>query len=320
MIARPVVALSGGIGGAKLALGLYRALPSRTLSVIVNTGDDFDHLGLRICPDLDTALYTLAGLANTEQGWGRRDDTWTFMHALQSLGGETWFNLGDGDLALHIERTRRLGNGESLSAIAADIARRLGIEAAVIPATDESVRTRVITDAGELSFQDYFVRRKCAPGVQSLQFAGSETASLSDAASHALDADSLDAIVICPSNPYLSIDPILAIPGVRDLLEESHAPVIAVSPIVGGQALKGPASKIMKELGVEPSALSVAQHYGELIDGFVLDEQDRASAGLFDVPVHVTNTVMHTLADRERLARETLSFAENLKRARKRRA
>lgn len=172
MIARPVVALSGGIGGAKLALGLYRALPSRTLSVIVNTGDDFDHLGLRICPDLDTALYTLAGLANTEQGWGRRDDTWTFMHALQSLGGETWFNLGDGDLALHIERTRRLGNGETLSAIAADIARRLGIEAAVIPATDESVRTRVLTDAGELSFQDYFVRRKCAPSVQSLQFAG----------------------------------------------------------------------------------------------------------------------------------------------------
>ncbi len=312
MTARTVVALCGGIGGAKLALGLLRVLDPDTLTLVVNTGDDFEHLGLTICPDLDTTLYTLGGLANPELGWGRRDETWTFMRVLEDLGGETWFRLGDGDLALHVERTRRLAAGESLSGVIADVARRFGIRAGIVPMSDVPVRTRIKTQGGELAFQDYFVRQRCAPAVDGIRFAGAAAAHPAAAALAALAADSLAAIILCPSNPYLSIDPILAVPGLRQRLREARVPVIAVSPLVGGKAVKGPTAKIMRELGVELSARAVAAHYADLIDAFVLDEADAGLALQIPVPVHVCNTLMVSLEDREQLAREVLGFAHRL--------
>ncbi len=303
-----VIAISGGIGGAKLALGLYRVLPENRLRVIVNCGDDFDHLGLRICPDIDTTLYTLAGIANTELGWGRQDETWSFMDTLSALGGPSWFRLGDRDLALHVERTRRLAAGETLSAFTADIAQRLGISAGILPMSDDPVRTRVHTDEGELAFQDYFVRQRCAPPVTALSFAGAASALVAPAAAACLGAQPR-AVILCPSNPYLSIDPILAVPGMRALLRAAGAAVIAVCPLVGGDAVKGPTAKIMRELGVPLNAASIARHYAGLIDGFVLDRRDAAVVGDIDCHVRVTDTLMHTLADRERLATEVLEFA-----------
>ncbi|HXY76080.1 MAG TPA: 2-phospho-L-lactate transferase [Steroidobacteraceae bacterium] len=308
-----VIAISGGIGGAKLALGLYRTLPAGTVTVIVNTGDDFDHLGLRICPDVDTTLYTLAGLANPELGWGRKDETWTFMRVLESLGGESWFQLGDGDLALHVERTRRLAAGERLSSFVADVARRFGISADIVPMSDDPVRTRVGTADGTLDFQDYFVRARCEPRVTSLDFAGALAARPTLGADAACRAASLEAIVICPSNPYLSIDPILAVGGMRELLDAASAPIIAVTPIVAGRAIKGPTAKIMRELGVPLTPLSVLRHYGTLLDGFVLDERDRNDSSAFECPLLITDTVMKTLEDRERLAREVIEFAASLR-------
>jgi len=304
-----VVALSGGVGGAKLSLGLYRLLPARTLTLIVNSGDDFEHLGLRICPDVDTTLYTLANLANTELGWGRRDETWTFLQSLASLGGESWFRLGDGDLALHVYRTQRLRQGEPLSTIITDVAGQWNIHAQVVPMSDDLVQTRLSTDEGELGFQDYFVRRRCEPAVRALEFRGAAEARASAAALTALHDPAVEAIIICPSNPYLSIDPILAVPELRAALRQAKAPVIAVSPLVGGAAVKGPTAKIMGELGVPLSAASIAAHYADTIDGFVLDSRDRAAAQDIAAAVLTTDTLMLTLADRERLARETLEFA-----------
>jgi LPPG:FO 2-phospho-L-lactate transferase len=310
-----VVALSGGIGGAKLALGLYRVLPPDTLTVIVNTGDDFEHLGLHICPDLDTTLYTLAGLANAELGWGRSDETWTFMQTLEALGGETWFRLGDADLALHVERTQRLKGGAGLSAIAADLARRLGIEAAIVPVSDDPIRTRIATRDGELAFQDYFVRHRCAPRVQGITYQGAAAARLAPPALAALQSAALEAIIICPSNPYLSVDPLLAVPQLLPAVRAARVPVIAVTPLIGGEAVKGPTAKIMRELGIAPTPRAVAQHYEAWIDAFVLDRADAAQATTFDIPVHVSDTLMKSLSDRERLAREVLGFAATLPRA-----
>ena len=316
MSASRIVALSGGIGGAKLALGLYRVLPAHALALIVNTGDDFEHLGLTICPDLDTTLYTLAGLSNPQLGWGRRDETWTFMSTLETLGGETWFRLGDADLALHVERTRRLKAGATLSAVIAEVAARFGIEAAILPMADEPVRTRVATRSGELAFQDYFVRQRCEPAITALSFAGAAQATLTAEALRALASPALEAIIICPSNPYLSIDPILAVPGVRAALSAARVPVIAVTPLVGGRAVKGPTAKIMGELGVALAPTAIAAHYEGLIDGFVLDARDAALASQFSTSVEVTDTVMVSLEDRERLAREVLNFAAALGRRR----
>jgi LPPG:FO 2-phospho-L-lactate transferase len=306
-----ILVLCGGIGGAKLCLGLQRVLAPQTQVVIVNTGDDFEHLGLAISPDIDTTLYTLAGLANPELGWGRRDETWTFMRVLETLGGPTWFKLGDGDLALHIERTRRLASGESLTAITADVAGRLGITSHIIPMSDDPVRTVVATADGVLGFQEYFVRERCAPAVKGLAFEGAESARLSLAARQALRA-SPRAIVIAPSNPYLSIDPILAVPGMRTALRAPGVPIIAVTPIIGDAAVKGPTAKIMRELGIVPSPLSVIEHYRELIDGFVLDVHDAALAGQVAVPVQVCDTLMVTIEDRERVARAVLELASTL--------
>jgi LPPG:FO 2-phospho-L-lactate transferase len=305
----PVLALSGGVGGAKLALGLYRILMPDSLTVVANTGDDFAHLGLQVSPDLDTLLYTLSGNDNPELGWGRRGETWTFMAALAALGGATWFRLGDGDLATHVERTRRLAAGESLSPIIDDFRRRLGIAARLLPMSDDPVRTRLRTDAGWLDFQDYFVRLRCEPAISELAFAGAEAARPHPDFLAMLADPALCAVVICPSNPFISIDPILAVPGVRDALRRCRAPVIAVSPIIGGQAVKGPTAKMMAELGLPVGAAEVARHYGDLLDHYVIDEADIAATENLDLPFTATRTLMETLADRDALARVVLAAA-----------
>lgn len=313
MIDVEIVALTGGIGGAKLALGLHRVLRPGALACVVNTGDDFVHLGLHVSPDLDTLLYTLAGCENPEQGWGRRDETWTFMRVLEELGGDTWFRLGDGDLALHVERTRRLASGATLSAIMDDVRRRLGIATRLLPMSDDPVRTRVRTPDADLDFQEYFVRLRAEPMVRAIAFAGASESRLTPAVEEVLGGASLRAIVICPSNPYLSIDPMLAVPGLAAALRARRVPVIAVSPLLGGRAIKGPTAKIMRELGVEPTNRSIAAHYAGLIDGLVIDEADRSDEAPPGVVTQVARTLMRTLDDRETLARVTLEFADRLR-------
>jgi len=304
-----VLALSGGIGGAKLALGLYRILPPGALTVVANTGDDFEHLGLAISPDVDTLLYTLAGLDNPELGWGRRGETWTFMKALGDLGGETWFNLGDGDLATHVERTRRLAAGERLSEITDDFRRRLGISGRLLPMSDERVRTRLRTEESWLDFQDYFVRQRCVPVVREIAFAGAEEARPQPDFLAALADKNLRAVVICPSNPFISIDPILSLPGVREAFRMCSAPVIAVSPIIGGKAVKGPTAKMMAELGLTVDAAAVARHYGDILDHYIVDEEDANAVGDLGVRVTLARTLMLSLEDREALARVVLEAA-----------
>ncbi len=307
-----VLALSGGIGGAKLALGLAQVVAPDDLTIVVNTGDDFEHLGLSISPDIDTLVYTLAGLDNPEVGWGRRDETWTFMKALADLGGPDWFRLGDGDLAMHIERTRRLKAGETLSSVTADLARRLGIGPRILPASDDPVRTRLTTSDGVLDFQDYFVRLRCAPEVREIAFVGAETArALPEILDRLADA-ALRAVVLCPSNPFVSIEPILAVPGLRQALRDTQAPVVAVSPIVGGQAIKGPAAKMMRELGISLTASSVAARYADFLDGFVLDECDAGLAGAIPTRTLVTRTLMRDLETKTALATDVLAFADAL--------
>jgi LPPG:FO 2-phospho-L-lactate transferase len=310
-----VVALCGGIGGAKLALGLSRVVAGADLMVVANTGDDFEHFGLAISPDLDTVMYTLAGLDDPQRGWGRRNETWTFMAALEALGGETWFALGDGDLAIHVERTRRRRAGEALSAITADFCRRLGIAARVVPMTDDIVRTRLRTDEGWLDFQDYFVRRRCAPRVLEVVYDGAATARAHADVLAALGDPRLRAVVICPSNPFLSIEPILAVPDLREAIARAAAPVVAVSPIIGGHAVKGPTAKMMSELGLEVSAAAVARRYRDLLDAYVLDGADAAEAGKLGIPVTLAHTLMTTLADRENLAQHVLASADALAKA-----
>ncbi|MBR0934370.1 2-phospho-L-lactate transferase [Bradyrhizobium jicamae] len=312
MSKRLVVALSGGIGGAKLALGLSRILPSDELLVIANTGDDFEHLGLCISPDIDTLIYTLAGINNPVTGWGRRDETWSFMESIGALGGEDWFKLGDRDLALHVERTRRLRMGQPLSEVTSDICRRLGIGARIVPMSEDRVRTRVRSDEGWIDFQDYFVRQQCRPVVHELVFDGAPLARPQADIVAALRSGDVRAVIICPSNPFISIEPILAIPGMRDAIKASGAPVVAVSPIIGGKAVKGPTAKMMRELGLEVSAAGVAARYGDLLDGYVVDYADADGVGKIGAQVTLASTLMTTLHDRETLARATLEAADAL--------
>jgi LPPG:FO 2-phospho-L-lactate transferase len=307
-----VVALCGGVGGAKMAFGLSRILDPDDLTIVVNTGDDFEHVGLSISPDIDTVTYTLAELSDRERGWGLAGETWNFMSALRRVGGEDWFWLGDQDLALHIERTRRLAAGETLSAITTALTRRLGLTHAIAPMSDQPVRTWVDTTDGPLAFQHYFVREQCQPAVKAVRFVGAEQAVPSAAAAAALARPDLAAILICPSNPYLSIGPILAVPGIAQAIRASHAPCVAVSPIVGGEALKGPSAKMMRELGITPDAPAVAAHYAGLIDGLVLDRVDVGHAPAVEalgVAALTTGTVMKTDEDRMSLARDSLAFA-----------
>jgi len=307
------VLLSGGVGGAKLALGLSRILPPSALTIIANTGDDFEHLGLHISPDLDTLLYTLAGEVNIDTGWGRRDETWHCMDALEKLGGETWFRLGDRDLATHLERSRRLSAGESLSEVTAALCKKMGVEIRLLPMSDQKVRTRLTTDRGVLDFQHYFVRDAAAPVITRLEYAGAGTARASDGVREALGDPQLAGLVIAPSNPYLSINPILAIPDIRKAIKETSAPRVAVSPIVAGAAIKGPTAKIMRELGHEISSRTVADHYGTLIDHLLIDAADSACANGIEhsgPAVTVCNTVMTSDKDKMDLARRVIASCE----------
>ena len=311
MIKPNVLALSGGVGGAKLALGLAHLLPPENLTVVANTGDDFTHLGLRVCPDIDTVVYTLSDLADKERGWGRDGETWNFMAALSRLGGENWFNLGDGDLAMHVYRTERLNEGATLSEVTGEIASTLGIKSIVIPMTDDPVATIVETPGGPLAFQHYFVRDRCQPAVTGFRFEGIEAAEPAPVFAKRLETGP-DFILITPSNPFVSIEPILSLRGVRDRIAKSSAPVIAVSPIVGGKAIKGPAAKMMAELGMPASALEVARAYRDVIDGFVIDVHDEAQVAEIEsigIKVLVTDTVMNDLDDRVTLARDCCNFA-----------
>jgi len=310
-----ILALAGGVGGAKLAKGLADVLAADQLIVAVNTGDDFEHMGLHISPDLDTVMYTLACINDPVQGWGIAGETWNFMHGLEALGGETWFRLGDRDLATHVERTQRLRAGESLSAITERLCARLGVRHRVVPMSDEPVRTLVHTAEGVLAFQEYFVRRRAEPAVTELEFAGAEQARMTEVLRLGLDSRSLAVVIICPSNPYLSIAPIIALPGVRAALERRRVPVIAVSPIVAGRALKGPAAKIMRELGQESSSLEVARFYRGLIDALVIDHADSAlSASIATLSIRplVTNTIMKDARDQAELAGRVMDFAHSL--------
>lgn len=312
--ASDTLALSGGVGGAKLCLGLAETLPEGELHVLVNTGDDFQHLGLRICPDIDTLLYTLSGRANQQQGWGLEGETWQAMEALEALGGETWFRLGDRDLATHLWRSQQLAAGQSLSEVTAQLARRLGVTSRVYPMTDATVRTTVRTADGPLPFQHYFVRERCEPAVEGFSFEGASAAQPNRTVIKGLESGQFGRVVICPSNPYVSIDPILQLPGLWLALRNSPAPVILVSPIVAGAALKGPTAKIMAELGLPVTALGVAEHYCQrypgLLNYFVIDESDATLASEIErlgVEVVVAATVMKTLADKQQLAQRCLA-------------
>jgi LPPG:FO 2-phospho-L-lactate transferase len=308
---RRIVALAGGVGGAKLAHGLAQILPPEDLTIIVNTGDDFEHYGLYICPDLDTVCYTLAGLANPETGWGRVNETWNAFGNASRLGGPNWFNLGDQDLGTHLERTRRLKGGQCLSEITHEFCEAWGVKHNVLPMSDQSVRTVVETEEGELPFQEYFVHRRCEPRVTGFRFEGADKAEPTPGAQEALQ--SADALVICPSNPWVSIDPILKIfAPVWGTVPELR--VIAVSPIIGGETVKGPAAKMYRELGIEPSALAVANHYHGLVTHFVLDELDKQLQGEImglDMQTLVTNTLMRSHDDRSQLAHKVLGLIGN---------
>ena len=305
-----IIALSGGIGGAKLALGLSRVLPPEELLIIANTGDDFEHYGLTICPDTDTLLYTLAGLDNPQLGWGRADESWAFMETLATLGGADWFRLGDRDLALHVLRSHRLRAGESLSAITDDFRQRFGIGPRILPMSDDSVRTQIGTDQGWLDFQDWFVRLRAEPLARAVKFAGVEQARPQPVLLEALRAQPRG-IVICPSNPFISIEPILAVPDLRDAIAASGAPVVAVSPIIAGQAVKGPTARMFEALGVTPSAAAVAARYGDLLDGYVMEHGDDG-AGITPRVFHAA-TLMRDLADKTALARQVLAAIEALR-------
>lgn len=310
-----ILALAGGVGGAKLASGLARCLAPDRLTVAVNTGDDFEHLGLKICPDLDTVTYWLSGRNDPIRGWGIADESWNFMASLKELGGPTWFRLGDRDLAMHVERTRGLNAGETLSAVTSHLCRKLGVEHGIVPMSDDPVRTFVTTSHGRLAFQDYFVRHQAEPAIVSVEYEGASCAAPSVTFARVLGSEELNAVVICPSNPILSVQPILAVGRMRDALVARKVPRVVVSPIVGSRALKGPAARNLADLGIESSALGVARYYGGLIDGIVIDEQDRDLASAIEAlgtAVMVTNTVMTDLASRVRLAEATLQFAYEL--------
>lgn len=307
-----VLALCGGVGGAKLAAGLAAVLPAERLTIVVNTGDDFEHVGLAISPDIDTVVYTLSGLADTVRGWGVAEESWQAMAQLGRLGEPQWFQLGDRDLAMHIARTRRLREGETLSQVTASLAAKLGIGPAIVPMSDDPVRTMVETEAGVLDFQRYFVAEQCRPVARAIGFAGAREAKPSPGFAAALARDDLAAIVICPSNPYLSIDPLLSLPGVRDRLARLAVPRVAVSPIVAGQAIKGPTAKLMAELGASVDVVGIARHYQGLVDVLMIDEADRDAASAVEalgLRALAAPTIMTSPADRVALAKATVAVA-----------
>ncbi len=309
-----VVCLAGGVGGAKLALGLSHILDPDHLTLVVNTADDFEHLGLYISPDVDTVMYTLAGLSNPKTGWGLAGETWNSLEAINRLGGDTWFRLGDHDLATHILRTDLLRQGKSFSAICHLLSTKLGVKHTIIPMSDDPVRTIVHTDEGPLPFQEYFVHRRCEPRVRDFEFLG-----ITSAQPHPQLLGSLsqcDVLIYAPSNPYVSLAPILNLKGVQEMIatrRSSGMRVVAVSPIVGGAAIKGPAAKMMIELGFESSVTALAEHYVGSLDGLVIDQVDATSAARIEslgMRVWVTDTIMKSEDDKIRLAQEVIGFAK----------
>ena len=305
-----ILVITGGVGGAKLALGLTRLIRTDDLIAIVNTGDDFVHLGLPVSPDIDTLLYTLSNRSDLERGWGRAGETWSFMAALKELGGPDWFNLGDGDIALHVSRLAAFAGGGTLSAVTDAIARRWEVGARVLPMSDDRVATVIETDEGALPFQDYFVRRRCEPAARAIRFEGAGQARPAPGVLEAIAG--AEVVLIAPSNPWLSVDPILAVPGLRAALTGTAAPVVAVSPLVAGQAVKGPTAKLMGELGLPLTHASIAAHYDGLLDGLVTHLGDDDSG--IGVPTAATDTLMRSLEDRERVAAFALEFARSLAR------
>lgn len=309
-----VAALSGGVGGAKLALGLDRILPKDALTLIANVGDDFTHHGLPVSPDIDTLVYTLSGLADDERGWGLAGETWAFMDALGRLGGAAWFNLGDRDLAMHVLRREALDRGESLSTFTEAVRSRLDIAARILPATDARMPTIVQTvEHGPLAFQRYFVERRAEPTCTGFAFEGAAEARPAPGVLEALQA--ADVIVLCPSNPFISIDPILAVPGLRDALAAAAAPVVAVSPIVAGEAIKGPTAKMFRELGFAPSPEAYGERYRDFLDAVVVDDADVASVAALEalgLKAEATGTVMRSAEDKVGLAKFVLNFAERV--------
>ena len=315
MSTKRILAITGGVGGAKLSLGLAQILGNEELAFIVNSADDFRHLGFHVSPDIDTLVYTLSGTANAETGWGRCDESWNFMQALKEFGGESWFALGDKDLAMHVERTRLLADGWSLTEVTKRLASALGIDYPIFPMCDESLRTRVETDQGVLDFQTYFVRERCEPTVRGFVYDGADQSRLNPALTAWLDEAPPSGVILCPSNPYVSIEPILQVNGMRDFLVNCQAPVVAVSPVVAGRAIKGPTVKIMQELGIPATAESVAAHYADFLDGFVLDTEDEGRKHhirALGLEVAVTQTLMQSLEDRITLARNCLNFIDQL--------
>ena len=303
-----ILAITGGVGGAKLALGLSKILSPDELLFLVNTGDDFQHLGLEISPDLDSLLYALSGKNNPELGWGRANETWACISELEELGADSWFRLGDRDLALHLVRTQMLNRGATLQNVADRLSESLGINHRIAPMSNDKISTTVNTPNGKLAFQEYFVREQCEPAVIDFDFEGIEKSTPNPVVMSWLDE--CDGIIICPSNPYVSVDTILSVPKYRDAFQSK--PVIAVSPIVGGLAIKGPAAKMMTELGVPPTPIAVAKHYGSLLSGFVLDQTDHEQAKDIPIPSIVTQTIMLTLQDRIGLAEQCVRFLEEL--------
>jgi LPPG:FO 2-phospho-L-lactate transferase len=311
-----VLALTGGVGGAKLARGLAAVLAKGQLSIVANTGDDFDYWGLRVCPDLDSVMYALADLNDQKRGWGVRDESWRTQTAMHRLGGDEWFQIGDQDLATHLLRTQGLATGDTLTSITAQMCRRLGIAQQLLPMAEQTVSTKVNTDKGWLEFQEYFVRDQCEPEIRELAFAGIENAQLNPAVAELLSSDELEVIIICPSNPFVSIDPILSIPGCRQMLKNAAAPVIAISPIVAGRAIKGPAAKMMRELNMPITAAAVASYYGDLLDGYVLDELDTEQAdevAALGIDVCIAPSMMGDLDSKIRLAEAVLDFSRRVK-------
>jgi LPPG:FO 2-phospho-L-lactate transferase len=303
-----VVCLAGGVGGAKLAEGLAQILAPENLTIIVNTGDDFNHLGLTICPDLDTVLYTLGHVANSETGWGRQDETWQVLAEITRLNGPDWFRLGDKDLALHLTRAHLLREGQSLTAVTRHLAQALQIKPEILPMSDQPAPTHMQTEEGLLPFQTWFVQKKWQPVVQQVVLPDDVRAS----ALVAQRLENADLVLIAPSNPFVSIDPILNVYPIREMVMDLPEVIIAVSPIIGDSAVKGPAAKMMKEMGMTVSATAVAEYYGDLIDGFVYDSSDPTPVELAETAVLRTNTLMITSQDRRRVAQEIMTFAQQI--------
>jgi len=305
-----VTTLAGGVGAAKLLAGLVETVDPSNVTIIANTGDDIDLHGLRICPDIDTVVYTLAGVVDPERGWGIRDDSFECLKWLDRYGAPAWFNLGDRDLATHIRRTSRLAERASLSQVTEEMTRALGVKARVFPMTDSYAPTMIRTEEGRMHLQEYFVRRRCEPSIRAIEYQDIERARPAPGVLESIAGT--DLIIVCPSNPFISIGPILAVPGVREALVQTNASIAAVSPIVGGRAIKGPAAAMLRDLGFEVSAAGVARMYRDFVRVFVLDQTDAALAPLVEdmgMRALVTNTIMESQADKRALAEVILNAA-----------